>query len=97
MELNEAIQQILKEIRKDEYFDSHAIIKELMINKEYHQIYLEEYSKGLTVAQYHGKIAQMIGKTGVVKKIQDDTKDILIKTHTIYGDLSENHLWKKIK
>lgn len=96
MRLYETVYKILNAICKGDFFDSHVVINEIFINSEYHQTYLEEYPKGYTVAQYHGKIAQMIEETGLAEKVQINFKDVFIKTHTIYGDLSKNHLWKKI-
>lgn len=97
MELITAIKDIIKKFEKNDYFDSHSVINELLKNTDYYKIYLESFPKGCTVAQYHGQIAQKIGDTGLVEKVQIDTKDVLVKTHTIYGELNPNHLWKKIK
>jgi len=88
MDLNDCITKILEQFQKDEYFDSHTVINELLQNKEYHLAYLREYNPNDTVAQYHGKIAKMIGNNGV-------TKIGTMKTHTIYGNLSPNALWQK--
>lgn len=91
MTLTQCIDQIIKEnFRKDDFFDSHAVINELLKDSEYHKAYLDEYSKNLTVAQWHGMIAQMIGESDLVKKC-----DMKIKTHTIYGELSENQVWQR--
>lgn len=95
MELATAIENIVKKFRKDDYFDSHSVINELL-KKDYHQVYLESFPKNCTVAQYHGQIAQKIGESGVAEKVHIKEKDVLVKTHTVYGDLSENHLWIRI-
>jgi len=95
MELATAIEDIINKFEKGDYFDSHAVINELL-KKDYHQVYLEAFPKDCTVAHYHGQIAQKIGESGVAEKVHIKEKDVLVKTHTVYGDLSENHLWIRI-
>ena len=41
--------------------------------------------------QYHGQIAKTISNIPNIKSF-----GIKIKTHTIYGDISENEVWQKI-
>ena len=97
MQLDEAICEIIREkFKSGDYFDSHAVINGLLINKNFHQIYMDFYPKNCTIAQYHGHIAQKIANTGYAEKVKCEEKDILIKTYTIYGELSENHLWRRI-
>ncbi|GMO40461.1 MAG: hypothetical protein Pg6C_01300 [Treponemataceae bacterium] len=62
-----------------------------MQNKDYHLAYLQGYpaSNAMEVRHYHGKIAQMINGSGAVNQIGN------AKTHTIYGNLSDNALWQK--
>ena len=97
MSFEEIISEIIKNnFSKNDYFDSHSIINELISSKKYFQCYLENFSKGNSVAQYHGLIAQQIEKTGLAEKVITDNKEILLKTHTIYGELSQNHLWKRV-
>ncbi|EID86435.1 hypothetical protein MSI_07880 [Treponema sp. JC4] len=97
MQLDEAINETIKNnFEIGDYFDSHAVINGLLVNKKYHQLYMDFYPKNCTVAQYHGQIAQKIASSGIALKVKIDEKDILIKTYTIYGELSENHLWKRI-
>ena len=90
MELKDCIKAILNEFKQGDYFDSHTIINELIANKDYHIAYLQEYSEKCTVAQYHGKIAKMIGTFDCVEPISSSAK-----SHTIYGDITNNELWQK--
>ncbi len=96
MELKKAINKIINDnFSKGDYFDSHAVINELL-KKDYHQVYLNSFPKNCTVAQYHGQIAQKIGESGLAKKVKNNSEDLLIYTHTIYGELNKNHLWERI-
>ncbi|MBD5433753.1 MAG: hypothetical protein HDR35_05635 [Treponema sp.] len=90
MELKECIKEILDGFSVGDYFDSHTVINELIANKDYHVAYLQEYSEKCTVAQYHGKIAKMIGIFDCVEPISSSSK-----SHTIYGDITSNELWQK--
>jgi hypothetical protein len=90
MTLDECIKEIVSGFDKGDYFDSHVVINELIIKREYHIIYLREYSQNCNINQFHGLIAQKIGKVdGIVSKGTS-------KSHTIYGDISKNELWQKI-
>jgi len=91
MNLNKAINEILNSFTSNDLFDSHTIINELITTPDYHLAYLHEYPENCTVNQYHGQIAKMIGNITGVKSY-----GIKIKTHTIYGDISENEVWQKI-
>ena len=98
MEIIDAIKKIIlntENLKKGDYFDSHTIINEL-ISKEFHQIYLNNFPAGFTIGQYHGKIAKIIEESKLAEKVQFEGKDILIKSHTIYGEIKQNHLWKKL-
>lgn len=96
MELKEAISKIINDnFSKGDYFDSHAVINELL-KKEYHQVYLNNYPKGSEVKTYHSQIAQKIGESRLAEKVKINAEDVLIYTHTIYGELNKNHLWKRI-
>lgn len=96
MELASCIKDIVNSFNCNDYFDSHAIINELLIKKEYHKVYLESFPKGCSIANYHGQIAQLIEKSGLAEKVILHGKEVIVKTHTIYGELSSNHLWKRI-
>jgi len=89
MNLEESIIDILESFVSGEYFDSHSVINALLAKPEYHLAYLRGYSDNMTVAQYHGRIAQIIRDRGIVHYIGK------ARSHTIYGDLSENALWQK--
>jgi hypothetical protein len=89
MTLEQAIMAILADFNTGDYFDSHTVIDALMQNKDYHLAYLQGYSNTLDVKQYHGNIAKMIRDSGIVNRIG------IAKTHTIYGNLSDNALWQK--
>ena len=91
MTLKDAIQKTTDSFSTGDLFDSHTIINELIKNPEYHLAYLQEYSSNCTVAQYHGLISQKIGSISGIESFGHK-----IKTHTIYGDISENELWKKV-
>lgn len=98
MEIIDAIKNILlntDKFKKGDLFDSHTIINQLM-GKEFHQVYLNSFPAGCTVGQYHGIIAQKIEESKLAEKVQIEGKDILVKSQTIYGDLKQNHLWKKL-
>jgi hypothetical protein len=90
MTLEQAVMEILTNFIAGDYFDSHTVINALLAKPEYHLAYLRGYSPNSSVAQYHGNIAKIIGANNVAKPIGK------AKTHTIYGDLSDNMLWQKI-
>ena len=89
MSLEECIREILSSIKSGDYFDSHVIINELITKPKYHIVYLQEYSPNSNINQFHGKIAKLIGKTDLVVSKGNS------KSHTIYGDISDNELWQK--
>ena len=91
MSLVEAINSIISSFSPNNLFDSHTIINELITKPDYHLAYLREYPENCTVNQYHGQIAKIICNIPSVKSF-----GIRIKTHTIYGDISENEVWQKI-
>ena len=72
------------------YFDSHTVINELIINPKHHIEYLKGCSENMNIAQYHGQIAQIIASFNSVKKIGNT------KSHTIYGDIRDNTLFQKV-
>jgi hypothetical protein len=90
MTLEQAVTEILTNFAVDDYFDSHTVINALLAKPEYHLAYLRGYSPNSSVAQYHGNIARIICASNVAKPIGQ------ARTHTIYGDLSDNMLWKII-
>lgn len=91
MSLVEAINSIISSFSSNDLFDSHTIINELITKPDYHLAYLRGYPENCTVNQYHGQIAKIICNITSVKSF-----GIKIKTHTIYGDISENEVWQKI-
>ena len=91
MSLVEAINSIISSFSSNDLFDSHTIINELITKPDYHLAYLCEYPENCTVNQYHGQIAKIICNIPSVKSF-----GIKIKTHTIYGDISENEVWQKL-
>ena len=91
MSLVEAINSIISSFSSNNLFDSHTIINELITKPDYHLAYLREHPENCTVNQYHGQIAKIICNIPSVKSF-----GIKIKTHTIYGDISENEVWQKI-
>lgn len=91
MTLEECIEEILSEFTSGDYFDSHTIINEMQRNHKWHSVYMQNYPENSTVAQYHGIIiAKKIGESQNV-----GPANLKIKTHTIYGDLVPNQVWKK--
>jgi hypothetical protein len=88
MTLEQCVTAILKSFASGDYFDSHTVINTLLAEPEYHLAYLRGYTDG-TVAQYHSRIAKLIGAHDGINPIGT------AKTHTIYGDLSDNKLWQK--
>lgn len=93
MTLKDCILEIILKIGKGKYFDSHTIINEIIKDKCYHNVYLKEYIsdyENCSVSQYHGFIAQKIGEIEGVVPVKDGT----CVSHTIYGVLSENQLWR---
>lgn len=91
MSLVEAINSIISSFSSNDLFDSHTIINELITKPDYHLAYLRGYPENCTVNQYHGQIAKIICNIPSEKSF-----GIKIKTHTIYGDISENEVWQKI-
>lgn len=89
MTLEECIVEIISNFKKNDYFDSHAIINELIMKPKYHIVYLQEYSKNCTINQYHGKIAKIISSSNSCIPIGNS------KSHTIYDEISDNELWQK--
>jgi hypothetical protein len=90
MTLEDAIKEILTNFKSGEYFDSHTVINALLKNPGYYLAYLHGYSNTMDVLQYHRKIGHIINDSGVVKKTGTAI------SHTIYGNLSDNALWKKM-
>lgn len=89
MTVEECIREIIESFKSGDYFDSHVIINELITKQKYHIAYLKEYSPNCTINQFHGNIAKNIGKIDSIVSIGRS------KSHTIYGDISENELWQK--
>lgn len=91
MTLENAIQEIIaNSFSKNDLFDSHTVINELVKNPEYHFAYMNEYPKGTPIKTYHSNISKMIK---CMSCIESTTQKV--KTHTIYGTLSDNEVWKK--
>ncbi|MDY3755303.1 MAG: hypothetical protein SOZ84_04775 [Treponema sp.] len=92
MSLDEAIKEIINiNFSKGDLFDSHAVINELITVDKYHIVYLKGCPENCSVSQYHGLIARKIGASGCVA-----SSGKKIKSHTIYGSLSDNELWEKL-
>ncbi|WP_029409976.1 hypothetical protein [Treponema pedis] len=91
MTLKECIEEIVVTFNVDDYFDSHVIINELIKNPKYHIVYLQECSTNVNINQYHGKIGKIIASIESVTSVGKS------KSHTIYGNISENELWQKTK
>jgi hypothetical protein len=89
MTLEQSVAEIMENFATGDYFDSHTVIKALLATQKYHLAYLNGYSAGSSVAQYHSNIAKMIGTNDRARQIGN------AKSHTIYGDLSDNMLWQK--
>ena len=97
MNLDAAIKEIVTEkFNIGDYFDSHTVIDELQ-SKEYREIYMHGFPQNYTIGQYHGMIAQIIRDSGLVEAVKIAGQKILVKTATVFDDLKENHLWKRIE
>ena len=96
MTLDAAIRKIIKKIKPNDYFDTHSIINDMLKDFELHQSYLSNYSNNKTVALYHSQISQAIEATRLAEKVIIADIEVKVKTHTIYGNLSENQLWRKL-
>ena len=96
MTLDASIRKIIKKIKPNDYFDTHSIINEMLKDSELHQSYLSNYSNNKKVALYHSQISQAIEATGLAEKVIIDNKEVKIKTLTIYGNFSENQLWRRL-
>ena len=91
MSLKESISEIIEvSFNTNDYFDSHTVINELIINPKHHIEYLKGCSENMNIAQYHGQIAKIISSFDNVKKIGNT------KSHTIYGDIRDNVLFQKV-
>ncbi len=89
MTLKECIEEIVGTFNIGDYFDSHVIINELLKNRKYHLVYLQEYCKDTNINQYHGRIGKIIASIESLNAIGKS------KSHTIYGEIHENQLWQK--
>ena len=97
MNLQKCIERIIDEnFESGDYFDTHSIINEMLKDSELHQSYLSNYSNNKTMALYHSQISQAIEATKLVEKVIIADIEVKVKTHTIYGNLSENQLWRKL-
>lgn len=100
MSLEQAIAEIVSKIPSNCIFDAHTVINELLANKKYREVYMQEYSG--PIKNYHSNIAKKICKvleTGlepIVERLKfDNDKDIKSYSHTIYGNLEECTCWRK--
>ncbi|MBP3417361.1 MAG: hypothetical protein IKA80_02290 [Spirochaetaceae bacterium] len=92
MTLEEAISDVItNNFSAGDLFDSHAVINELITVDKYHIVYLKGCPENCSVSQYHGLIARKIGASGCVA-----SSGKKIKSHTIYGSLSDNELWERL-
>lgn len=92
MTLEEAISDVItNNFSAGDLFDSHAVINELITVDKYHIVYLKGCPENCSVSQSHGLIARKIGASGCVA-----SSGKKIKSHTIYGSLSDNELWERL-
>lgn len=91
MTLEEAINDVItRNFSTGELFDSHAVINELIKDKEKHPVYMKSFGDSGDLKNYHRIISRKIGESGLCERFGN------IKTHTIYGKLSSNALWKRV-
>lgn len=91
MTLEECVKEVINEkFKSGDYFDSHAVIIEMIRNQKWHEVYMQNFPHNSSIAQYHGLIAQKIREQNV------KPADFNIVSHTIYGTLEKNHLWQKV-
>lgn len=103
MTLEECVKEIInRKFSSGDCFDSHAVINEMVKNKEWHEVYMQNFQGFSDVRTYHSHIAKLIKNQGNINKCcitkansENDNSKSEIKSHTIYGDLVENQLWKK--
>ena len=91
MTLKDAIKSVVNSFHPGDLFDTHTVINELLKNPDYHMAYLKGFSENTTVSLYHGLISRLIGTEDSVRSTEKK-----VKSHTIYGDISNNELWEKI-
>ena len=89
--LEDIIRQIVGSFSKGDKFDTHTIINEIFKVPEYHIAYLNGFPKcAESLQNYHSQISKLIEKCNGIKS------EGKIKTHNIYGNISENELWVKL-
>lgn len=91
MSLDDAIKEIINtNFSRGDLFDSHAVINELIKDKEKHLVYMQSFGDRGSLENYHSIISKKIEESRLCERVGD------IKTHTIYGKLSPNALWKRV-
>ena len=91
MTLEEAISDVItNNFSAGDLFDSHAVINELIKDKEKHLVYMQSFGNRGSLENYHSIISKKIEESRLCERVGD------IKTHTIYGKLSSNALWKRV-
>lgn len=104
MTLEECIKEVINEkFRSGDYFDSHAVINEMIRNQKWHEMYMQNFQGFSDVKTYHSHIAKLIKNQKNITECyitkENNEADSLkseIVSHTIYGTLAENHLWQKV-
>jgi hypothetical protein len=93
MELNDAVEKVLKEkINKDYVFDSHAVIAYLLKNDS--DAYLK-FCKAETTESSHSQIAKIISGfegSGMIEKVSDKSW-----SKNIHDQFTPCACWKKLK
>lgn len=92
MTLEQCIETIIKnEFNSGDYFDAHAVIKELVHNKDYFESYLKGFSTRVSVAQYHSEISKIIKSfDNLVVPVEGTSK-----SHTIFGKIDGITLYRR--
>ena len=93
MNLNEAINSIVKEFGSGSYFDTHAVIDALH-KHPYHEIYMHSFPENCNVNQYHAIIGKKIGSLQNVTPVLIDGQPVKIKSFSIYEKIEDNQLWR---
>lgn len=95
MSLEQAINTILNEFSPEDCFDSHTVIDKLRNSSEYSDAYIHGIKANESINNYHSRIACFIRDSSLVKTVQIEGSDLLIKTKNVHGNLTPNHVWIK--
>jgi hypothetical protein len=91
--MQNAVQQIVRKIKRGRFFDSHFVISQIIKKKNYHQLYVHfARSPTMTTGQMNGQIAKII--QGLHLLVRDCKKKSW--SDNIYGRPCSCALWQRI-